>query len=111
MSMKSGVPSSASGIADLAAGRAELYMMQRKIVEAVAQRSGWSTGWGALMKGKSLSDVDLADDTEPSQDLSSEAASTTTTHLISAALTSALASEDDFRAIYEVCSIFDLSRS
>ncbi|GAB7352948.1 hypothetical protein MBLNU459_g3523t3 [Dothideomycetes sp. NU459] len=102
-----GMPSSSSGVVDLAAGRAELLLMQRRIIEALAKRKGWLTGWTALIAAKSMVDVDLnkiaEDDSEPqgNKDTTSDSDGSAVSTLLSQKLSSALASMESFRSTYE----------
>lgn len=96
---------------DLAAGRAELLLMQRRIVEALAKKKGWLTGWAALLAAKSLTEIDLngngdtESDEQAGEGISSSAAEFAASILLSEKLSSALASMEDFRSTYEVCGI------
>lgn len=82
-------------------------MMQRKVLEAVAKRKGWSTGWSALMKTSSLSDVDLNDSSGDEESASTDAAAPSSPdavsdRLLTPALAYPLVSVEAFRSAYEV---------
>jgi hypothetical protein len=98
-----------SDLASLASARAQLLLMQRRIIEALAKQKGWLSGWTAIQATQILADVDL--DGDEKTDLSEEAAKTSTSSveteriaqmLLSGPLSAALASLEDFRAVYEV---------
>ena len=97
---------SGSGVAILAAARAELFMMQRKVIETVAKRKEWVTGWAALVKSSSLSDIDLngtPNEADGAAGGSPETGSKASSErLLSPPLASALTAMDDFRAAFEV---------
>lgn len=87
-------------------------MMQRKIVETVAERKAWLTGWSALVKASALTEVDLGNDeaTDDATPAYSEAPSqieNVSELLLSPALSSALASIEAFRSAYEVSGSSD----
>lgn len=105
------VPSSGSGVAILASGRAQLFLMQRRIIEALAKDKGWQSGWEALRATQSLAEVDLdgkaepgdaVDEAAPEKPTSSVEAGKAASMLLSAPLSAALSSLEEFRAVYEV---------
>ena len=57
-----------SGLAELAGGRAELYLMQRRLIESLAKQKGWSAGWAAITSSKDLEEVDLESNESPYQE-------------------------------------------
>jgi hypothetical protein len=103
------VTTGGSGVAMLASGRAQLFLMQRRIIESLASTRGWQSGWDAIKAEHSLAEVDLnadeeagvAKDTEVSPSDNVKASEI----LLSAPLSAAVASLEDFRAIYEVCTL------
>ena len=96
-----------SGVAVLASGRAQLLLMQRRIIETLAKQKGWQTGWASVQASQPIAEIDLdsKDDTPsaeeeavpPSSDVRQAAES-----LLSAPLAAAAKSLDDFRATFEV---------
>jgi hypothetical protein len=102
-------------MAILASARAQLLLMQRRIIEALAEQKGWLSGWAAIQATRPLADVDLDGKEEVG---SGEAASKTSTSsaeiekiaqmLLSSPLLAALASMEDFRAAYEVIMSYPL---
>ncbi|KEQ98887.1 hypothetical protein AUEXF2481DRAFT_1718 [Aureobasidium subglaciale EXF-2481] len=107
-----------SGIAVLASGRAQLLLMQRRIIEALAKQKGWQSGWAAIKEPQAMVDIDLDGEEETGADLEREAlkASTSTAKIekitnmvLSAPLSSALASLEEFRAVYEQLSKLAMS--
>jgi len=93
-----------SGIANLAAGRAELIMMQRRTLETVAKSRGWSTGWAGLVKRSGLDEVDLNGTSLEKGDESADgtADENTSDCLLSPELASPMVSLEEFRTAYEV---------
>ncbi|KAI4724479.1 hypothetical protein E4T49_07786 [Aureobasidium sp. EXF-10728] len=106
-----GMTTHGSGIAVLASGRAQLLLMQRRIIEALAKQKGWLSGWAAIKETQVLADIDLDDKEEVEADeemskasISPEDIAKLATMLLSAPLSAALASLDEFRAAYEQLS-------
>lgn len=98
-----------SGIAVLASGRAQLLLMQRRIIEALAKQKGWLSGWAAIKATQTLADVDL--DGEEKVESGEEASKASSSALeikkiaqmlLSGPLSAALTSLEEFRAVYEV---------
>ncbi|KAI7237475.1 hypothetical protein KC330_g3153 [Hortaea werneckii] len=96
-----GVP----GLPELATYRAELVMLQRKMLEHIAAQSGWRAGWSAMrhrapskMQDITLDEDDGHDTTENQQETTSDYVASS---LILPALKPALASESAFQEIYE----------
>lgn len=104
-----------SGTAVLASARAQLLLMQRRVIEALAKQRGWLSGWAAIEATQTLTDVDLdGEEKDASGEEASEALKSpvqtgkTAQILLSGPLSAALASLEDFRAVYEVklsCSL------
>ncbi|KAI5266202.1 hypothetical protein E4T47_08310 [Aureobasidium subglaciale] len=111
------VSTNGSGIAVLASGRAQLLLMQRRIIEALAKQKGWQSGWAAIKGPQAMADIDLDGEEETGADSGKapEASTPTTeieriTHmLLSAPLSSALASLEEFRDVYEQLSKLAMS--
>ncbi|KAI4716218.1 hypothetical protein E4T48_07578 [Aureobasidium sp. EXF-10727] len=100
-----------SGIAVLASGRAQLLLMQRRIIEALAKQKGWLSGWAAINETQVLADIDLDDEEEveaaekmSKASISPEDIAKIAAMLLSAPLSAALASLEEFRAAYEQLS-------
>jgi hypothetical protein len=98
-----------SDLAILASTRAQLLLMQRRIIEALAKQKGWLSGWAAIQATQPLSDVDLdsKDEAESSEEASKTSSSSAENEkiaqmLLSGPLSAALASLENFRAVYEV---------
>nr|POE93056.1 trafficking protein particle complex subunit 10 [Quercus suber] len=98
-SARPGIP----GQPELAAYRAELLIMQRKMLEQLAESKGWRVGWAALRHAQSNSmvEVDLTSDHVDEQ-VSADTAAVST--LLTPILVSALESEANFHANYEYLS-------
>lgn len=106
-----------TGIDELAPPRAELCLVQRRILERVVKARGWSIGWASaahehLFDSASLTDIDL-------NDRSTSAGESETSNIAQgddqknlklagvchSSLTTAASSIDQFRSLYEVsCS-------
>ncbi|KAF2755603.1 TMEM1 family protein-like protein [Pseudovirgaria hyperparasitica] len=95
---------------DLAAHRAELYLVQRRLIEHVGNAAGWSIGWNALtstqsVKNEDLSDVALDDSDESSSETASpkreKKETFTTKGLLADDLELAMESIHSFRNLYE----------
>lgn len=87
--------------------------MQRRIVETLAKKKGWLTGWAALLATKSMTDVDLDGNEEIESEVqgtASEDGESAASILLSQKLSSALASIENFRATYEVRIISECGR-
>lgn len=103
--------SNGSGVAILASGRAQLLLMQRKIIEALAKEKGWQSGWDAItatqpvadiaLDGEAETEVAAEEEAEVSQSLSKVEPRVHV--LLSAPLLAAISSLEEFRAAYEVC--------
>ncbi|OCK77953.1 TMEM1 family protein-like protein [Lepidopterella palustris CBS 459.81] len=106
-----------SGLQDLAANRAKLYIVQRRVLEHVGKRCGWAIGWAAIASAQaapneSFSEVDLDAPTDTDTQREEEQDETQRTvlptlGLCEAALIAASSSVEQFRALYERLS--DLS--
>ncbi|KAI0385690.1 trafficking protein particle complex subunit 10 [Hypomontagnella monticulosa] len=99
-----------AGLEELAAKRAELYMLSRNILAECGKKRGWSDGWASVpVIGEStmveLVDISLDDDEESSAE--SQAASPPREAVVSLAgvdsrlLKTALDNSDDFYRLYE----------
>ena len=103
------VPSSGSGVAILASSRAQLLLMKRRVVEALAEVKGWQSGWASLKATPLLTDVNLDEDQgaendqkDATENLPKAEPKELNLTLLSAPLVAAIASVEDFRAVYEV---------
>jgi hypothetical protein len=103
------VTTNGSDMAALASARAQLLLMQRRIIEALAKQKGWLSGWAAIQATQTIADIDLDGEEEVGTggEASKVSISPTETEkiaqmLLSGPLSAALASLEDFRAAYEV---------
>ncbi|KAF2118959.1 TMEM1 family protein-like protein [Lophiotrema nucula] len=108
---ESALPKAKSGVQELAGTRAQLYIVQRRILESAGKALGWTIGWAAVLlsvrENEQLSEVDLdgtgsGEDEEPTKD--KPPALSPTLGLSAAALVDAVSSLDQFRQFYEVLS-------
>ncbi|KAI9836242.1 MAG: hypothetical protein M1819_001579 [Sarea resinae] len=112
---RNGLPESRSGQLpkagsdELAANRAELYVLGRGILIRLAKKSGWSVGWESLgdgyaEKGANFEEVNLEGTDTPVPEKSRDAVPTEYTHrgVLDKTLGAALSGRDDFFALYEV---------
>ncbi|KAF7559860.1 hypothetical protein G7046_g4287 [Stylonectria norvegica] len=95
------------GLEDLAARRAELYMLSRSILCGLGKKRGWSDGWQeAPMIGESdasFEDVNLDDDSASKTEVSiNEITSPLTAGVDSHLLQTALDNLDNFYRLYEI---------
>jgi hypothetical protein len=113
----SSIPQAKTGLQELAAARAQLLVVQRRIFEYVGKSFGWSIGWSAVLATlnpkRELSDVDLEDKEDSDEESVEDKHETTlgahTSGLSAAAIVSAVSSIDNFRQYYEVkgrCGLF-----
>jgi trafficking protein particle complex subunit 10 len=99
-----------TGLQDIAGARAQLHIMQRRILEHVGKSLGWTIGWAVILSSlpqrESFNEVDLdeQDGAEEPQVQAKEALKTTapTLGLSAAALVNGVSSIDQFRQFYEV---------
>jgi hypothetical protein len=109
----SAIPQAKTGVQELAAARAQLLVVQRRIFEHVGKALGWTIGWAAVLQTldpkEEMSDVDL--DEREDSDEEGEKPQPETTPLSSkfglsaAGITNAISSIDHFRQFYEVCAL------
>ncbi|KAF2688814.1 TMEM1 family protein-like protein [Lentithecium fluviatile CBS 122367] len=108
----SSIPPPKTGLQELAAARAQLLVVQRRISEHIGRSFGWSIGWAAVLISlnpkEELTDVDIneKDDsdeegTKPEQEVTH---TTPTFGLSAAAIVGAVSSLDRFRQFYETLS-------
>jgi hypothetical protein len=106
----SSIPQAKTGSQELAAARAQLLVVQRRIFEYVGKSVGWSIGWTAVLATlepkEDLTDVNLNEEEDSEEESAApeqEAALTAPNFgLSAAALVSAISSIDQFRQFYEV---------
>ncbi|KAG9957193.1 hypothetical protein KCU61_g9292, partial [Aureobasidium melanogenum] len=104
------VTANGAGIAVLASGRAQLLLMQRRIIEALARQKGWLSGWAAIKSTQTLTDIDLnsemvqSEEEGPKTSTSPVGMEKVANMLLSAPLSTTLASLEEFRAVYEQLS-------
>jgi hypothetical protein len=98
---------SKAGLEELAARRAELYLLSRSILDGLGSKRGWSNGWanasslGVLVAGD-MQDVSLEDDPSKADDAAPPAATPTHTGITSQLLRTATDNPDDFYRLYEI---------
>jgi hypothetical protein len=111
-----------TGQQELAGARAQLLVVQRRILEYVGKSMGWSVGWAAVLSilnpKEELHEVDLNDDDESESEEEEEdeeeddepetekklASTTPTVGLSAAAIVNAALSIDQFRQFWETLS-------
>ena len=96
----------AAGLLELVTYRAELVMMQRKMLELLAEQRGWFAGW-ALVKDKSgghMEEVDLNGDADPSKVDNKSTLQPQASNLLTPTLASELKSTESFLETYELLS-------
>lgn len=108
-----------AGVEELAAGRAELYMISRNILRNMGKKHGWSNGWDDAplvgdsgieeMENISLDDDDNADDTATvkggitgQQQRQQQSEEPSVAGINSRLLSSAMESSEDFYRLYEI---------
>jgi hypothetical protein len=99
---------------ELAGTRAQLVVVQRRLLEQIGRALGWSIGWAAvlpiLIHHEELSDVDLDDEDKLDSDSQTTKKSTATSPDVSTVgiaaetLKVAVSSVDQFRQSFEVSS-------
>jgi hypothetical protein len=115
---ESALPQAKNGLQELAGTRAQLVVVQRRVLEQIGKALGWSIGWAAILSPtehhEELSDVDL-DNNEQSTaneveqiDKRTTKLATPTVGIFASALLSAASSIEQFRQCYEVrCGLID----
>jgi hypothetical protein len=108
----SALPQAKNGLQELAGSRAQLVVIQRRVLEQIGKSLGWSIGWAAVLPsighGEELSDVDLDDDAESdTEEADAEEKKTLqldkpTAGLSAAGLLNAVSSIEQFRQFFEV---------
>ena len=80
--------------------------MQRRVIEALAKQKGWLSGWAAIKSTQTLTDIDLDNKEVELEEEGSKTSPAETEKianmLLSAPLSAALTSVEEFRAVYEV---------
>ena len=91
------------GLLELVTYRAELFMMQRKMMELLAKQREWVAGWALVKENarSSLEDVDLNGSDENSVNGNDQDTKPEASHLLTSILASALASKETFHDEYE----------
>lgn len=101
-----------SGQLELAAHRAELYLVQRRILERLGKKLNWLLGWAAVAaqhEENKFTEVSLDDDRpeqtpqEGTNDDTPGLKEETLGGICENTLRGALEDKEDFRNIYEVC--------
>lgn len=101
-----------NGLLDLASVRAQLLVIQRRLLEHTGQALGWSIGWaailGALNEKETMAEVSLdeedaeAADSMPEDVNNKTSSKALTVGIFAETLKSSLASINQFRQVYEV---------
>ena len=109
---ESTLPQTKNGLQELAGTRAQLVVVQRRVLEQVGKALGWNIGWAAVLSGtdepEELSDVELEDDDNSTTDevvtadQKSSKLTPPTAGISASALLSAASSIEQFRQSYEV---------
>jgi hypothetical protein len=111
-STQEGANHSKTGVQELAGTRAQLHVVQRRILEHVGKSLGWTIGWAAILsslpEAENLTDVDLngesALDEEDTPIAKPQKITSSTAGLSAAAIVNAISSVDHFRQSYETMS-------
>ena len=108
----SALPQAKNGLQELAGTRAQLVVVQRRLLEQVGKALGWSIGWAAVLPvlehHQELSDVDLDDnekttiEEEGPDEQKATKLSEPTAGIFASALVNAVSSLEQFRQFYEV---------
>jgi hypothetical protein len=121
---ESALPQAKNGLQELAGTRAQLVVVQRRVLEQIGKGIGWSIGWAAVLPAldhhEELSDVDLDDDDDDDNDDNDDdekaaeeedteqtptiKLSTPTVGIFASALVNTVSSIEQFRQFYEVSS-------
>lgn len=107
------LPQAKNGLQELAGTRAQLVVVQRRVLEQIGRALGWAIGWAAVLpvlsNQEELRDVDLDNDEgtiQEEEDAGGEEktakAASTTSGIFAGALSSAVVSLERFRQSYEV---------
>jgi hypothetical protein len=112
LNQESAVPHAKNGMQELAGTRAQLVVVQRRLLEQIGGALGWSIGWAAVLPvlnhHEELSDVDLHDEDKLDSDSQTTGKSTATSLDVSTVgiaaetLKVAVSSLDQFRQSFEV---------
>ncbi|RKF58130.1 putative tmem1 family protein [Golovinomyces cichoracearum] len=101
-------PSLKTGLEELSAHRAELYILSRSILQRAGAQRGWSVGWSEMAKYQAIGtegfeDIDLTkDSTNNISNLSDQDTVPPSCHgILNRLLRSGLRSKDDFYNLYE----------
>lgn len=95
------------GLEELAARRAELYMLSRNILEGLGKKRGWSNGWAeAPLVGEAgvdeMEDIDLNGDKDSEESQRHQAAAPSAAGIDSDILRTATDNTDDFYRLHEI---------
>lgn len=109
---ESALPQAKNGLQDLAGTRAQLVVVQRRLLEQVGRSLEWSIGWAAVLPvlgdSEELEEVSLdeeeksAAEANGSEQKSVAELATPTSGISASALLNATTSIDQFRQFYEV---------
>ncbi|KAH8716891.1 hypothetical protein GQ44DRAFT_713193 [Phaeosphaeriaceae sp. PMI808] len=111
---ESSLPQAKNGVQELAGTRAQLVVVQRRLLEQVGKSLGWIIGWAAVLpsldRSQELSDVDLGNDEEvdseedESDNTKIKQPSKPVVGISADTLMDAISSTQQFRQAYEVLS-------
>lgn len=93
-----------AGLEDLAASRAQIYILSRGVLERFGRQHGWSVGWDAPTLGGGageMEDVDLVSESKETQDRVNKI-SPSLHGIDNALLRTALDNQDDFYRLFEI---------
>jgi trafficking protein particle complex subunit 10 len=105
-----GVSRLKTGAQELASSRAQLYVVQRRILEHVGKSLGWVIGWAAVLsnvqRDRDMSDVDLNGSSSDAEELDgvkdTPSVTSPTVGLSASTIVNAVSSIEQFRQSYEV---------
>jgi hypothetical protein len=109
---ESTLPQTKNGLQELAGRRAQLVVVQRRLLESVGRSLGWNIGWAAVLPSvgqqEELTDVNLDENAKDTAEEPAKAATvsmdTPTTGIFAGTLLNAASSIDQFRQSFEVSS-------
>ncbi|KAH7372031.1 trafficking protein particle complex subunit 10 [Pyrenochaeta sp. MPI-SDFR-AT-0127] len=105
------LPSAKNGLQDLAGSRAQLLVVQRRLLEHIGKGLGWSIGWAAILPSlnqkEDLTEIDLDENEETTAETDSPGAELETkptaprAGVSAGVLINAVSSVEQFRQFYE----------
>ena len=95
-----------TGLEELAARRADLYLLSRSVLESLGKKRGWSNGWDEAPIIGSIADAEMVeislDDDAPSQEATAGITESSIAGIDSFLLRTATDNVDDFYRLYEI---------